>query len=77
MTRIQELAGIISTNTDRLNQFWNSQGQRTPSFDIDGPEYPDLPTDLQLSRDQVIDATTELKELLQGPRDLLLSNSVR
>ena len=76
MTRIQELARIISTNTDQIDQFLASQGQAPPSFDIDAPETLNLPSALQTSRDQVIEATTELKELLQGPKELLLSNSV-
>jgi len=76
MTRIQELASIIYTKTNHLDQFLVSHGQRTPSFDIDGLDALDLPTDLQASRDQIIDATTELRELLQGPKELLLNNSV-
>ncbi|EPE27494.1 S-adenosyl-L-methionine-dependent methyltransferase [Glarea lozoyensis ATCC 20868] len=75
MTRIQELASIISTNTDRIDAHLTSRGLPTPSFDADAPESLDLPSDLQAARVLVIEASTELKELLQGPKELLMSNS--
>jgi len=77
MSRIQELARIISTHTDHIDRFLTSQNLPTPSFDIDGPETLNLPDDIQKSRDIVIEATAELQELLQGPKELLIANSVR
>jgi hypothetical protein len=77
MTRIQELASIISTNTERIDAHLLSRGLPTPSFDADSPVSLDLPSELQAARILVIEASTELKELLQGPKELLMSNSVR
>lgn len=76
MSRIQELATTIAANTEKIDHFLTTEKMPTPSFDIDGPQTLDLPSDLQKSRDLVIDATTELKELLQGPKELLMSNPV-
>jgi hypothetical protein len=76
MSRIQELARIIAFHTDVIDKFLFSNDLPRPSFDIDGLEMSSLPKDIQKSRDNVIDATTELKELLQGPKELLMSNSV-
>lgn len=76
MSRIQELASLIANHTNQIHDFLASTGQSTPSFDIAGPLKLDLPSELQRSRDLVIEASTELKELLQGPKGLLLSNSV-
>lgn len=71
-----ELTGIISANTEKIDHFFASHNTPTPSFNIDSPESLDLPNDLQNCRELVIDATTELKELLQGPKQVLMSNSV-
>lgn len=75
MSRIQELARLIATHTDQIDQLLASEDLPTPSFDINKAELK-LPSELQKSRDIVIEATTELKELLQGPKWTLLSNSV-
>jgi 3-polyprenyl-4-hydroxybenzoate decarboxylase len=77
MSRIQELAKIIATHTDQIDDFLISNNLPSPSFDIDGPETLGLSSEMQKSRDLVIDATTELKELLQGPKEILMSNPVR
>lgn len=71
-----ELTAIISTNTEKMDRFFVSQNKPTPSFDVDSPDCLDIPDELQASRELVIDATTELKEVLQGPKQLLMSNSV-
>ncbi|KUJ13969.1 putative O-methyltransferase [Mollisia scopiformis] len=75
MSRIQELARIIAVHTDLIDLFITSKDQQQPSFDINLPETLSLPSALQESRKLVIEAMTELKELLQGPKELLLSNS--
>ncbi|CAG8978171.1 hypothetical protein HYALB_00011487 [Hymenoscyphus albidus] len=72
-TRIRELTTIVSTHTQKIDDYLLSHNKPTPSFDVGCPEL-DLPEDLQASRELVIDATTELKELLQGPKQFLLSN---
>jgi hypothetical protein len=76
MTRIQELAGIIASHTSKIDQFLLSANKPTPSFDINASKTVDLPEDLEHSRALVIEATTELNELLLGPKELLLSKVV-
>ena len=74
-SRITKLAGIIAEKTAELDGFLHSRHLPFPSFDIDAPLR--LPEELESTRNLVIDASTELKELLLGPTELLLSNVVR
>jgi len=76
MTRIEELVSIISSNASKIDQFLLSEGKPTPSFDADAPKKLDLSQALEQSRTLVLEATTELNELLLGPKELLLSNVV-
>lgn len=75
-SRITELATIISKNTDRIDQFLISQGLPFPSFDIDAPDKLSLPDELEAIRGVILDASTEIHELLLSPKELLLSNRV-
>ena len=76
-SRIMELAGIISKKTAELDGYLFSRNLPFPSFDIDAPLDFHLSEELEISRSLAIDAITELRELLLGPKDLLLSNVVR
>ncbi|TVY81049.1 O-methyltransferase gsfB, partial [Lachnellula suecica] len=75
MSRIRELARIIAYHTDNIDQYLISNNHPSPSFEIGVPEASSIPVALQKSRELVIEATTELKELLQGPKELLMTNS--
>ncbi|KAL9112650.1 MAG: hypothetical protein Q9187_007749, partial [Circinaria calcarea] len=66
-----ELAANISENTAKIDQYLTAQGISHPSFEIDSPVSLDLPESLQASRDAVLDANTELSELLLGPREIV------
>ena len=76
MSRIQELAEIIATNTTRIGLFLQSQGLPLPSFEINAPTALSLSDELEVARKSVLEATTELHELLLGPKELILSNIV-
>ncbi|TVY82611.1 O-methyltransferase gsfB [Lachnellula suecica] len=66
-TRIAELASIISVSTAEIDNYLQTNKLPTPSFQVDA--YPDLqlPPNLQKSRDDILIATTELRELVSGP----------
>ena len=67
--RILELASVISTSVSSINQYLGSTGLPTPSFDPDAPRV--LPDKIDAARNAVLDATSELHDLLLEPADLL------
>lgn len=71
-SRIVQLAEIISDMTKCLDACYARQGIKTPSFDIDAPVDIDLPPDMGLCREDLLDATTELNELNLGPRGVVV-----
>ena len=72
MSRLTELSSVISTNTNRLQEYFVSAGLPMPSFDIGAPVDISLPPDVELLRERVLDASTELNELLLGPRETMV-----
>ena len=76
-SRIANLANIIAKNTAEIDSFLRSRNLPFPSFDADAPLDLRLPKELKSARNLAVDATIELKELLLGPKELLLSNVVR
>ncbi|KAI1411891.1 putative O-methyltransferase [Hypoxylon sp. FL1857] len=74
-SRIAELATTISTHTHRIDSYIAEKGLPHPSFEADGPVDLGLSRDIDLSRIQVIEATQELNDLLQGPRNILFNHS--
>lgn len=71
-----ELASIIIKNTDLIDQFLISHDMPFPSFDVDAPEKLSLPEELEAIRAIVLNASTEIHELLLSPKELLISNTV-
>ena len=67
-----ELAATISTNTTKLNDYYESAGIPTPSFDITAPVDLSLPPEIHSVREAILDANTELHELLLGPRETMV-----
>ena len=76
-SRIAYLASIIARNTTKIDGFLRSRDLPFPSFDIDAPLDFHFTNELKSARSLVVDATIELKELLLGPKELLLTNVVR
>jgi hypothetical protein len=67
-SRFAELGNIIQNRTKEIQQFLSSQGLPSPSLAADaGADLP-LPHALQGSRDEILQACTELQALAEGPR---------
>ncbi|XXH04097.1 hypothetical protein Hte_010508 [Hypoxylon texense] len=73
-SRIAELATTVATHTNRLDSYLSKNGLPHPSFKADGPDDLKLPPDIEQSRSIVIEASQELNDLLQGPRNLLFNH---
>ncbi|KAK4230056.1 S-adenosyl-L-methionine-dependent methyltransferase [Podospora fimiseda] len=75
-SRIVELAMRIAINTAKLDIYLTSHNLPTPSFDINGPLDSQIPTsekEIQAAQTAIIDDTQELRRLILGPRDYLMS----
>lgn len=74
MNRIIELSSIIAKETVKLNEYFVDNELPTPSLDTDALwslPIPGAATDMEASRVAVIDACSELKALMTGPKALL------
>ncbi|KAK7995206.1 s-adenosyl-l-methionine-dependent methyltransferase [Apiospora arundinis] len=75
-TRIVELSSRIAANTAKLNDYLVSNNLPTLSFDINAPTESLISkenTELEAARVAVIDDTQELRNLMLGPREYLMS----
>ncbi|KAM7206072.1 S-adenosyl-L-methionine-dependent methyltransferase [Naviculisporaceae sp. PSN 640] len=75
-SRITELASRIAANTRKLNDYLVAHNLPTPSFDVDGPKdtlVPKQETEVEAARVAIIDDTQELRRLVLGPREYLMS----
>lgn len=67
-TRIVELATRIQQRTSEIDSYLKRNQLPSPTFDENGPADLKLPNgELSAARDQVLDATLELHDLLLGP----------
>lgn len=73
-SRIAELSEAIATHSRLVDEYLSNNNLPQPSFDADGPSNFDLPPEIEGSRAQVLAATQELNDLLQGPRNLLFNH---
>ncbi|KAI1098865.1 putative O-methyltransferase [Jackrogersella minutella] len=73
-SRIAELAATVATHTQRIDGYLSQQGLPYPSFEANGPSDLQLPPDIEQSRGIVLEASQELNDLLQGPRNLLFNH---
>lgn len=71
MTRIAELALIISTNTEEVDAHLARRGLPSPSFDPDGPAGALRDSQIAAARLAILEATDELHALMLGPVELL------
>ncbi|KAI0972042.1 S-adenosyl-L-methionine-dependent methyltransferase [Xylaria arbuscula] len=75
-SRIVDLASRIASNTSKINDYLLRHNLPTPTFDLDGPLDTLIPkheTDIESARVAVIDDTLELRRLVLGPREYLMS----
>lgn len=76
---ITELTAIISANTAKIDNYLSSQGLKSPSFEVDAPTEPLLPSDdpeLEAARLELIDATLMLHDLILRPEEYLMKFTV-
>jgi hypothetical protein len=73
-SRIIHLAQLISSQTSYIDKHLQSHNLPEPSFDKDGPTEPiqNETPDIQKAKTDVIEATIELRQLLEGPMKLVL-----
>jgi hypothetical protein len=76
-SRIAELAAAIAQHTQRVDDYLTNNGLPHPSFHVDGPDDFELPPELEESRSIILQASQELNDLLQKPKDLLFNHQVR
>ncbi|KAI4859218.1 putative O-methyltransferase [Hypoxylon rubiginosum] len=74
-SRIAELAATVATHTNRIDNYLSEKGLPYPSFEADGPSNLNLPPDIEKSRGVVLEASQELNDLLQGPRELIFNHT--
>ncbi|KAI1444514.1 S-adenosyl-L-methionine-dependent methyltransferase [Annulohypoxylon stygium] len=73
---IVELATRIATNTTKVSNYLTENNIPQPSFDPETPLYGCVPKDapeIEALRQSVLSDTAELRDLLLGPREYLLS----
>lgn len=73
-SRILSLAKIIASQTELLDKFLQANNLPQPSFDTEAllEPIPNATPDVSKARDTVIEATIELRQLLEGPVKALL-----
>ncbi|KAI0421903.1 S-adenosyl-L-methionine-dependent methyltransferase [Xylaria grammica] len=69
--RIIELAAVISESVAKIQALYSSHNLPSPSFDVGGEDVPRLPREIQAVQEVVLDATSELQDLLMDPSELL------
>ena len=75
-TRLAELANIIYSHTCKIDEHFKDHDIATPSFDIDTPAVVQLPDELAISKNAVLEASDELSMLLLGPMGFLTNLQV-
>ena len=76
-SRIAELSTTIAQHTQKIDDYLAANNLPHPSFEADGPVDLGLPPEIEKSRTAALQASQELNDLLQGPRDLLFNHQVR
>ncbi|KAI1394365.1 S-adenosyl-L-methionine-dependent methyltransferase [Hypoxylon trugodes] len=72
--RIMELSSLIAKETEKLNDFFVKNNLPTPSLDVDALWLLPIPADaadLEASRQAIVEACSELQDLMTGPKNLL------
>ncbi|KAF2655178.1 putative O-methyltransferase [Lophiostoma macrostomum CBS 122681] len=73
-SRIAQLAATVARNTTQIDEDLDENKRPYPSFESSGPVDLGLPQDLEQLRNQTLQTSQELNDLLQGPRDLLFNH---
>lgn len=75
--RIVQLAATISENVAKIDSYLKANGFADISFDIDTPFDSKYPEEITALRTAVLDANTELSDLLLGPKEIFVEYQVR
>lgn len=70
-TRTTELASLISAQTGIVDEYLQSNGLSSPSFDLDYTEASQLPKEIISAKNAISEATEELNCLIAGPVDCI------
>lgn len=70
-SRIASLSASIAHHTQIVDEYLTNHSLEHPSFDPTSPVDLNLPPEVDASRSAILNATQELNDLLQGPRELL------
>ena len=73
MSQIANLVSIIKAGSERIDNYLAQNRLPLPGFDVDAPVGLELPENLEAVRQNVLNATAELQELLLGPKEHLYS----
>lgn len=79
-SRIVELSTSIAKNTAIVDEFCKKTGIPTPSFDVNAPPTVNIPPNeaaVTEAKDNIIAATRELGQLMQGPAEIVTDIGVR
>lgn len=69
-SRMVALAQTITRETEKFEAYFKANGLPLPSFDAQAPaDLPRLPKEIQKSRQDIIFATKQLRDLAVGPRE--------
>lgn len=74
-TRIQRLSSTISDSVSKLDKALQSRGLQSPSFSENAPTDPNLPEEALALQSVILDATSELHDLVLSPMGLLLNKT--
>ncbi|EGE05489.1 cercosporin toxin biosynthesis protein [Trichophyton equinum CBS 127.97] len=74
-SRIAQLAQLISSGITAIDAHLGDNGLPMPSFDPDSPVQAVTQDDMVRVKNEVLEATIELRQLLEGPMNLLLPES--
>jgi len=75
-SRIAELAAAVAQHTQCVDDYLTENSLPHPSFHVDGPAELELPPEIEEARRLVLQASQELNDLLQKPKDLLFNHQV-
>lgn len=73
-TYLVSLALKIANQTKIVDNYLQTSGNLYPTFEADGPtSFPKLPDEVQQARQNVLEATMELRDLMMGPAEMITS----
>lgn len=75
-SRIVELTNIISINTAKIDRYLAENSFPKPFFNAEGPASLTLTSELQDTREEVLNANLELQELLLGRKEVIADYQV-